>query len=167
MFVARMNVIIIFCVITNCASFAVFHLCPGFVPEAKSAFSAFFFPPLLLWKAGWYPDSRSGSFHLRDPSSEDTLGPPRSIRPVTLPLPLKRPHNITLSRDFRLESGADLVASWIISITDDVNEKRDKGPRVNKDKCNYISRARTNTQNGCIWVLGRCTFVAVRHSRIE
>lgn len=65
--------------------------------------------------------------------------------------------NITLSRDFRLKSGADLVASWIISVTDDVNKKRGKGPRVNKDKCNYISTARTNAQNGCIWVFGRCT----------
>lgn len=93
--------LILLCVITNCASFAVFHLCTGFVPGAKSAFLAFFFPFLLLWKACWHPESRSGSFHFRDPSSEDTLSPPHSIRPVTLPLLLKQPRNVALSRDFR------------------------------------------------------------------
>lgn len=149
---------LLLCVITNwtCASFAVFHFCPGFMLEARSVFW-FLFPLLLLGKAGWHPNSRSGSFHLRDPSPEDMLSPPRSIRSAMLTLLVKHPHNITLSRDFRLESGADLVASWIISITDDVNEKRGEGPRANKDKCNYISTARTNAQNGCIWVFGRCT----------
>lgn len=47
---------------------------------------------------------------------------------LMLPPPLlKHPHNIALSHAFIRQSGADLVASRIISITDDVNEKRDRG----------------------------------------
>lgn len=49
---------LLLCVITNWtfASFAVFHFCPGFIPEAISVFW-FLFPLLLLGKAGWLQDS--------------------------------------------------------------------------------------------------------------
>lgn len=144
--------------IATCASFAVYHFSPGFLFEAKNVFLRSFFPLLLLT-----PRQQQWKF----PFERAVLWRHYTRLAASMLLP-KHPRNITfflVTSDSNLELILWLHGSFQLQTI--LTTKRDEGPRLNKDKCNYPSTARTNAQNGYIWVFGWCTFVAVRHSRIE